>query len=208
MSTHEKQTFTQVYEYADHYTKLPWAHDHPSTFLSDIVAERSQPGSVLDIGCGGGTDSVYMAAQGWNVVALDFIPKALEMTQARAAEQGLSVTTVEADITEWSPEQSFDLVLDHGLLHNMDPVRYPEYRKRVMECVAPGGSLVILHWLKRTPDEAQGEVGPRRSSREEVNEFFAPELKERGFVFEEYEDLPASVGGTMAQAYYWFKREG
>jgi len=210
MSTHEKQTFTQVYEYADHHSKLPWAHEHPSTFLKEIVEERGEPGQesfrVLDIGCGGGTDSVFMAAHGWDVTALDFIPKALEMTSARAAEQGLSVTTVEADITQWEPPGAFDLVLDHGLLHNMDPVRYPAYRECLMKCLAPGADFVILHWLKRTPEEQQSEMGPTRTSREDVQAFFAPELEEQNFAMEEYDGLPESVGGSMAQAYYWFKR--
>ena len=205
MSTHEKKTFDQVYSYADHYSKLPWAHDHPSRFIDEIAA--SQPsGKVLDIGCGGGTDSVYMAAQGWQVTALDFVSKALEMTSQRAAEQGLTVTTIEADIITWKPTDRFDLVLDHGLLHNMDPVRHSAYREQLMQCMVPGGDFVILHWLQRTPDEAQGEFGPTRASRQAINDFFAPELQEQKFEFEEYDGLPESVGGTMAQAYYWFKR--
>jgi cyclopropane fatty-acyl-phospholipid synthase-like methyltransferase len=137
---------------------------------------------------------------------LDFVAKALEMTAARAAEQGLSVTTIEADITIWEPVGQFDLVLDHGLLHNMDPVRYPAYRERVMQSIAPGGHLVILHWLQRNPAEQQSELGPRRASREAINAFFAPELVEQKFDFEEYDGLPESVGGSMAQAYYWFTR--
>jgi SAM-dependent methyltransferase len=206
MTTHEKSTFIGVYDYADHHSKLPWAHEHPSAFLDQIVAERGSPGRVLDIGCGGGTDSIYMASQGWDVVALDFIPKALEFTQARAVEQGLTLSTIEADITTWEPIGEFDLVLDHGLLHNMDSVRHAAYRERVIQSISPGGNFVILHWLKRTPDEAQSEMGPTRASREQIKAFFAPELVEQDFTFEEYDGLPASVGGTMAQAYYWFKR--
>jgi cyclopropane fatty-acyl-phospholipid synthase-like methyltransferase len=206
MTTHEKKTFDQVYSYADHFSKLPWAHEHPSRFLDEIVAAATDPGTVLDIGCGGGTDSVYMASQGWDVTALDFVDKALDMTRERARAEGLSLKTIEADITVWEPIGQFDLVLDHGLLHNMDPVRHAAYRERVMQSIRPGGHLVILHWLQRTPDEAQSEVGPTRASREAINEFFAPELSEQKFEFEEYDGLPESVGGTMAQAYYWFTR--
>ncbi len=75
-----------------------------------------------------------------------------------------------------------------------------------MQCMVPGGDFVILHWLQRTLDEAQGEFGPTRTSRQAINDFFAPELQEQKFEFEEYDGLPESVGGTMAQAYYWFKR--
>jgi len=118
----------------------------------------------------------------------------------------LNVSTVEADITTWEPVGEFDLVLDHGLLHNTDSERHQAYRERVIASLRKGGHFVILHWLKRTPDESQSEMGPTRASREEVNAFFAPELSEHNFVYEEYEGLPESVGGSMAQAYYWFTR--
>ena len=73
-----------------------------------------------------------------------FVPKALEFTQARAAAAGVSVTPVEADITTWEVPGAFDLVLDHGLLHNMDPVRYPAYRERIMSAVADDGAGHLL----------------------------------------------------------------
>jgi hypothetical protein len=49
-------------------------------------------------------------------------------------------------------------------------------------------------------------MGPRRVSREDIQAFFAPELQERFFAREEFEDLPELVGGGMTQAYYWFQR--
>jgi hypothetical protein len=42
--------------------------------------------------------------------------------------------------------------------------------------------------------------------RDEIKAFFAPELQERFFAQEEFEDLPDMVGGGMTQAYYWFRR--
>ena len=134
------------------------------------------------------------------------MPAALEMTHSRAATAGLELITIEADVTEWEPTNKFDLVLDHGLLHNMNPDRYPLYRERVMQAIADDGEFLILHWLKRTPDEAQSEVGPTRVSREDIQKFFAPELKERFFAIEEIVVQNKSVGGSIAQGYYWFKR--
>ena len=206
MSTHEKDTFIQTYQWAKDWSQLPWAHDEPTLFLAELCKQRGTRGRALDIGCGAGTDSVYLAQQGWEVTALDFVPKALEFTQSRAEAAGVSVTPVEADITTWELPHAYDLVLDHGLLHNMDPVRYPEYRKRLVEAVAPAGDFVLLHWHPLFPGQPSGEVGPTRRSREEIQDFFAPEFQERFFAQEEFEDLPAMVGGGMAQAYYWFRR--
>lgn len=206
MSTHEKETFLQTYQWASDWSQLPWAHDEPTLFLAELCKQRGTAGRALDIGCGAGTDSVYLAQQGWDVTALDFVPKALEFTQARAAAAGVSVTPVEADITTWQVPGAFDLVLDHGLLHNMDPVRYPAYRERLLQAIAPDGDFVLLHWHPLYPGQPNGEVGPTRRSRDEIKDFFAPEFQERYYAQEDFEDLPDMVGGGMAQAYYWFRR--
>ena len=134
------------------------------------------------------------------------MPAALEMTRLRATAAGLKLITIEADVTEWQPTDKFDLVLDHGLLHNMNPDRYPLYRERVMQALADDGEFLILHWLQRTPDEPQSTIGPTRVSREDIQKFFAPELKERFFAIEEIDGQNVSVGVSIAQGYYWFKR--
>ena len=205
MSTHEKKTFLQTYDWVGSWQDLPWAHAEPTLFLADIC-NRRKPGTALDLGCGSGTDSVYLAEQGWDVTSLDFMPKALEFTQARAAQAGVTVSPVEADITTWEPPHSYDLVLDHGLLHNMDPERYTAYRERLMRAIADDGEFVLLHWHPLYPDQPHGKVGPRRVSREAIKAFFAPELQERFFAAEEFEDLPEMVGRGMRQGYYWFRR--
>ncbi len=205
MSTHEKETFLQTYEWANSWNELPWAHAEPTLFLAEIC-QRRPPGTALDIGCGAGTDSVYLAQHGWDVTSLDFMPKALEFTQQRASEAGVRVTCVEADVTKWDPPQQYDLVLDHGLLHNMDPVRHPAYRERVMSTIAEDGEFVLLHWHPLYPGQPDGEVGPTRVDRDAIKAFFAPELQERFFAAEEFEDLPEMVGRGMRQAYYWFRR--
>jgi SAM-dependent methyltransferase len=205
MTTHEKKTFVATYDWAKNWHDLPWSHEKPTLFLPQVCHER-KPGRVLDIGCGAGTDSVFMARQGWAVTALDFVPKALEYTEQRAKEAGVKVTPVEADITEWQAPHGYDVVLDHGLLHNMDPVRHQAYRERLISAIGEDGDFILLHWHPRFPGQPNGKMGPRRVSRADIEAFFAPELQLRLFALEEFEDLPDMVGGGMSQAYYWFRR--
>ncbi len=204
MNTHEKDTFFATYDWAKSWQDLPWSHEEPTLFLPEICRRR-QSGSALDIGCGAGTDSLFLAQQGWNVTSLDFMPKALEYTEQRAREAGVSVTPVLADITDWEPPQKYDLVLDHGLLHNMDPIRYPAYKDAVLSALANDGEFVLLHWHPAFEGQGNGKMGPTRRSRDEIKQFFAPELQERYFAREEFEDLTSLVGGAMVQAYYWFR---
>jgi SAM-dependent methyltransferase len=204
MSTHEKDTFTSTYDWAKGWEDLPWSHAEPTLFLAEICRRR-KPGRALDIGCGAGTDSLFLAQQGWEVTSLDFMPKALDYTVKRATEAGVSVTPVEADITDWDPPHKYDLVLDHGLLHNMDPVRYAAYRDCVLRALADDGEFILLHWHPLYEGQSNGKLGPTRADRSGIKRFFAPELQERFFAREEFEDLTSMVGGGMVQAYYWFR---
>jgi SAM-dependent methyltransferase len=205
MASQELKTFNATYEWAKTWQELPWSHEEPSLFLAEICRER-KPGRALDMGCGSGTDSVYLAAQGWDVTALDFVPKALEYTQERARAAGVTLTPVVADITEWAAPHAYDLVLDHGLLHNVDPHRHAAYRERVMKLIGDDGDFLLLHWHPLYPGQGNGKMGPRRVDREEILDFFAPDLQLRFFALEEFADLPDMVGGGMCQAYYWFRR--
>ena len=51
-------------------------------------------------------------------------------------KDGPEILMSEADIAQWESDQRYDLVLDHGLLHNMDPVRYAAYRDSVLKALA------------------------------------------------------------------------
>jgi hypothetical protein len=87
----------------------------------------------------------------------------------------------------------------------MDTVRYDAYRASVLKALAPDGEFVLLHWHPRYEGQANGKMGPTRVSRDDIKAFFAPELQERFFAREEFEDLTSLVGGGMVQAYYWFR---
>ena len=49
MTTHEKESFFQIYDWAKGWQDLPWAHDEPTLLLVNICQVR-KPGKALDIG--------------------------------------------------------------------------------------------------------------------------------------------------------------
>jgi THUMP domain-like/Methyltransferase domain len=61
---------------------------------------------VLDLGCGAGSDALAMADAGLRVVAVDRDPTALWALGATAADHGLSVDLVRADVREWFAHRS------------------------------------------------------------------------------------------------------
>ena len=54
-----------------------------------VEEERTPPGRVLDLGCGTGTDAVYLASHGWDVVAVDFASRAIGLAEKRASAAGV-----------------------------------------------------------------------------------------------------------------------
>lgn len=106
-----------------------------------------EPGeSVLDIGCGGGIDTViaaHRAGPTGEVVALDFLPEMLERTGKAVAEAGLAnVRLLEGEMEAIPlPDDSIDLVVSNGV------VNLSARKARVMaECarvLRPGGRLCV-----------------------------------------------------------------
>lgn len=106
-----------------------------------------RPGTALDAGCGEGGDALWLAAQGWQVTAVDFAAAALRRGAAQAETLGADtagrIDWVQADLTTWEPPKgTFDLVSTH-FLHPPAADRGQIFA-RLADAVAPGGSLLIV----------------------------------------------------------------
>ena len=77
---------------------------------------------VLEIGCGSGATSVYLAKNGRAATALDFSKESLNCVQKLAEKCGVEVQTVLADATKELPfsDDEFDIVFQAGLLEHFD----------------------------------------------------------------------------------------
>ena len=64
----------------------PWDSGVPPPELVAVVegADRLSPGKALDVGCGTGTNSIYMARHGWDVTGVDFVPRAINTAKRKA----------------------------------------------------------------------------------------------------------------------------
>ncbi|MGA2530850.1 MAG: class I SAM-dependent methyltransferase [Acidimicrobiales bacterium] len=114
----------------------------PNRFLVEEV-ESLKPGRALDLACGEGRNSVWLAGKGWKVTGVDFSPVGLAKATRFASERGVEADWVEADVVEWQPPSAaFDLVL---VMYLHLPA---EQRCRVLAhakaALVPGGVLLVL----------------------------------------------------------------
>jgi 2-polyprenyl-3-methyl-5-hydroxy-6-metoxy-1,4-benzoquinol methylase len=118
------------------------------------------PGRALDIGCGEGADAIWLAEQGWRVMAVDVSTVALDRTSSHAIQRDVA-HRVEVGVydamTGEPPLQpaAHDLVTAH-FLHVPRP-DFDDVYGRIAAAVAPGGRLLVV---AHHPDDV--ESGARR----------------------------------------------
>jgi SAM-dependent methyltransferase len=127
----------------------PWDQDNIPSELSSLVEGPSAlaPGRALDVGCGTGTQAVYLARLGWQVTGVDAVERALAQARRRADASEVSVRWVAGDVARLPSldlEGGFGLVHDRGCFHDLsDPAR-EGYVQGVSSLAAPGATLLMM----------------------------------------------------------------
>jgi SAM-dependent methyltransferase len=209
----EKRRLTDVYRGAGRPEALPWHRDGPPPLLAEVVRARGSAGRALDLGCGAGAFSVWLARQGFEVTGVDFVPEALAMARARADEAGVALELVESDVLAYTPSQTFDLVLDCGCLHVLARRERAVYRQRLWSWLAPGADYVLVHFGRRHPLE-WSSVGPRRRTPEHIRGFLGARMRQRAHLAElspRDRPLPLArrvlLGSDVLVDSYWFTHQ-
>jgi SAM-dependent methyltransferase len=200
----EKTVQEMFYKKATVPEDLPWHSDKPARFLVEAVSRRKAPGKALDLGCGTGTFSVYLAKQGYEVTALDFIPMALEMAANQAQAEGVKADWVLADLLEWQTANRFDIVLDSGCLHTIPSRNLARYKQKLLSWMTPESDFILAHWGKRHALDWR-PVGPRRRTRQALVRFLSPELREEAYESEVMTGVPLPIGPRVLGQCFWFK---
>ncbi len=117
----------------------------PNAFIAQQSERLPDGASVIELGAGEGRNTVFLAEQGFAVTALDYSAEGLRKTRALADERGVSVDTVQVDVTQWQPERTWDAVVI-AFLH-LPPEARPALHRRIRQILRPGGWL-IAEWFR------------------------------------------------------------
>ncbi len=113
-------------------------------------------GQALDIGCGTGTQSIYLAQHGWQVTGIDLVGKALQIAQHKAVIAGVSPTWVEGDVTQ-IPKlgigDDFALLFDFGCFHGLSDRQREAYVRGFTSVAVTGATFLLFAFNpgKRSP---------------------------------------------------------
>lgn len=157
----------------------PWDQDHVPAELSALVEGSSAlaPGRALDIGCGTGTQAVYLAQHGWQVTGVDVVERALGHARRRAEGAGVTARWVAGDATrlaELGLGDGFGLIHDRGCFHDLPHQDRDAYATGVTSLAAPAATLLLMTFVpgSRRIGVASGasedEIGQRFGSAWEI----------------------------------------
>jgi ubiquinone/menaquinone biosynthesis C-methylase UbiE len=116
------------------------------------VAEQGPVGHALELACGTGLWTAQLEPMCSAITALDASREMLAINRQRVASD--RVTYVEANIFEWEPERTYDLVFFGFWLTHVPRDRFSEFWEKVARALAPTGRVFIV-------DNLRVENGPR-----------------------------------------------
>lgn len=130
----------------------PWQTGEPQPEVVRLAERGAFSGRVLDVGCGSGENSRYLASLGLSVVGVDGSPNAIAQARAAADAEGMEVEFQVADAFDLQAlGRRFDTVLDSAFLHVLGdpPERRRAYTDQVAQVLAPGGWMHLLEISER-----------------------------------------------------------
>lgn len=124
------------------------AHEMRKRALSD----------VLDLGCGQGRNSIYLAREGFPVTAADYSLKELLMLKEYARTHNIPVNIVQSDVSQLPfKENRFDIVLCLHVLSYVTEQARPKAAEEVKRVLRPEGLFVSVERSQRDPLYKKGE---------------------------------------------------
>lgn len=178
---------------------IPWDSGIvPPEIVRLIEADGLPPGQALDIGCGTGTTSIYLAQKGWHALGLDFVPRAVRMARTKASEAGvlerLRFETVDIRKASFRRRRgAYDLLIDIGCGHVLPPEEWRRYAATLARLSKPGATLMIYVHLP----------SPERPGRLEAD-FIEQELGQ--WFSLEWREFSEDTGSGQPSAWFRFQK--
>jgi len=169
-------------------SEIPWDIEEPPKPLVELLTTgKIHPCNAIDLGCGSGNYSIYLAKQGFDVTGIDISPTAINIAKEKADEKGVTCDFISGNLLYNLNELSgrFDFAFDWEVLHHIFPDDRKRYIKNVVNLLRSGARYFSVCFSEKDPQF--GGSGKFRktpigttlyfSSEEELEDLFTPYFK-------------------------------
>lgn len=133
------------------FTRPDWDTGLTPPEVVALIENHHSQGRALDLGCGTGTHSIYLAQHGFEVVGVDFSPKAIELAHQKARGIPGAIEFRVGDVTRLDfLHDTFDLVLDVGCFHGLNAADKARYASEVARLTHPRSTLLVYAFTQPT----------------------------------------------------------
>ncbi|MBI4176105.1 MAG: class I SAM-dependent methyltransferase [Candidatus Aenigmarchaeota archaeon] len=174
MTANDKSLFERIYSLPG---ENPWTCREPPGKLTELVESgKLKPCRALDVGCGEGYYSTYLASRGFEATGIDFSENAIRYARRHAKEAGVDCRFLAMD---WKDlpclGERFDFVLDWRFLHEiLDLPEREKYVKTAAGVLESGGKYLSVSFSDKPNAWGNGRI---RKTPEGTTLYFAPAME-------------------------------
>jgi SAM-dependent methyltransferase len=133
--------------------RTPWDTGITPPEVVDLIegGRALAPGRALDLGCGTGTNVVYLSQHGWEATGVESDRRAIDAARRRL-RTAPAARVVAGDVTRLGDlpvDGPFDLALDIGCFHSIAPARRDAYASGVAARTTAGATLFVFAFARR-----------------------------------------------------------
>lgn len=210
----DRKIFENIYEAPN----AGWTSETPPEQLVELIENKTiLPCKAIDIGCGEGFNSIYLASKGFDVYGIDISQKAIDYAQENAMKSNSTVGFMRMDVNSLlvlvEMEEVFDFALEWSLLHHIEPDQRSAYIGDLGRIINKGGKYLATCFSTECNTVAESDektitspIGTKLhySTQEELVELYEAEftiLEKKLFTFE------APEGVTHTYNYFFMEKK-
>lgn len=131
-----------------------WDIGRPQGAIVRLATAGWIAGPVVDVGCGTGENSLYLAALGHDAVGIDLARAAIDRARAKASQRAVGGSV---EFRVWDAlhvaeiGRTFQTAIDVGLFHSLQPDQRARYAASLHDALLPGGRAYVLCWSACNP---------------------------------------------------------
>ncbi len=111
--------------------------------FSKFIQKKKVKGSLLDLGCGNGRNTIFFAKKGFDSLGMDFAPSAIKVCQSNTRKNKSKAKFISGDVLSYNFKSKFDVVIDCGCLHHVRKQFWNKYRKNLLKTIKEGGYFYL-----------------------------------------------------------------
>ncbi len=123
---------------------MPWDMGPREELVQLVESRRITPCRAIDLGCGTGSNAIFLAQHGFDVTGVDYAASAIEKARRKADAAKVAVEFIEDDLTRLRKVKgTFDFLVDYGALDDLSPQDRSLYVSNVLP-LTNGNSRFLL----------------------------------------------------------------